>query len=271
MSWAVRRRILYLSGIAIFFTVLIGLPLAYTYLTIPPTCVDNEMNQTETAIDRGGPCPLVDVNRLAPSSVLWTRSFKIRDGSFSATSYIQNPNDNAGIGNISYVFSLYDSQNILVAERRGQTYVMPGGITPVYESDIDTGHRIAVRAFFRFSSRGQWLHYVDTSNAVIVSDRELTNATEVPRLEARVTNTDTTARTDLTFVATVFDTAGNAFASSATKLARLEAGDSQEIVFTWPDPFTLQVGRIDIIPVSTPRKAWQAPCEIVNEQVRCAQ
>lgn len=258
MSWAVRRRILYITGIVLFLVIVIGLPLAYKFSTIAPTCSDGEVNQGETAPDRGGPCALVDTNRLAPSSVIWTRAFKVRDGSFSVASYIQNPNDHAGIEKISYIFSLYDAQNILVAERTGETVVMPGGITPVYEPAIDTGHRVAVHAFFEFTSRPEWKHYEDTAKAIRVTDRALTDAATVPRLEATATNTDVSPRTNVTFVGVVFDTAGNAFASSATHIDRIEPGQPLQIVFTWPDPFALQVGRVDIIPISTPKPAWTA-------------
>lgn len=256
MSWAMRRRILYATGVFLFFFVLLGVPLAYYYFSIPPSCTDGQINQGETGPDMGGPCPLADTTRLAPSSVIWTRSFKVRDGSFSATSYIQNPNDRAGIEKIDYLFSLYDSQNILVAERRGSTFVMPGGITPVFEPDIDTGNRIAVRAYFQFTSQPIWKQYSDMSKVISVSDRKLLDETTVPRLEATALNSDITPRTDVSFVAVIFDTAGNAFATSATHLDRIEAGESKQIVFTWPNPFALQVGRIDIIPTVAPKAAW---------------
>src|SRR4051812_12046883 len=116
MSWAMRRRILYAVGVFLFLCIVIGGPVAYHYLSEPATCSDGIQNQNETAPDRGGPCPLADENLLAPSSVMWTRAFKVRDGSYSATSYIQNPNDHAGVAQINYIFSLYDSQNVLVAE-----------------------------------------------------------------------------------------------------------------------------------------------------------
>jgi hypothetical protein len=256
MSWAMRRRILYALGVFLFFATIIGVPVFYKLSTVPANCSDGITNHGETAPDRGGPCALSDTSRLAPSSVLWTRSFKVRNGSYSATSYIQNPNDNAGVAQISYKFSLYDTQNILVAERTGSTYVMPGGITPVYEADIDTGNREVQRAFFQFTSPAIWQHYVDTSRAITISDRSLTGERTVPRLEARATNTDVRPRRDVTFVAVVFDTAGNAIVSSATHIEKLDASASQTIVFTWPNPFTLQVGRVDIVPVSAPRPAW---------------
>lgn len=270
MSWAMRRRIMYLAGVAAFFIIVFGLPIAYRLLSVPPTCVDGEQNQNETSPDRGGPCPLVDTSKLSPSSVLWSRPFKIREGSYSATSYIQNPNEHAGVTNISYLFRLYDSTNLLVAERTGETFVMPGGVTPVYEPDIDTGQRGVTRAFFQFTSQAQWLNLTDLSKDIQVSDRVVSNETSVPRLEAKVQNTSVSTMRDIAFVATVFDTAGNAFASSATKIDRLEAGETRDVVFTWPNPFTLQVGRVDILPVLAPKTSWKAPCAVENGQVTCS-
>jgi len=269
MSWAMRRRVLYAVGVFLFFLIVGGGPVVYHFVSIAPTCTDGQVNQGESAPDMGGPCPLADVNTLAPSSVVWTRSFKIRDGSYSATAYVENPNDEAGIPEIHYTFSLYDSQDVLVAERRGTTYIMPGGITPVYEPDIDTGNRNASHAFFQFTSPAQWLHLEDSSKAITVTDRQLSGETTEPRLEASATNTDVSARTDVTFVAVIFDTAGNAFASSATHIDRMEPGQAVKIVFTWPNPFTLQVGRTDIIPISAPKRAWSAPCQFVNNKVQC--
>jgi hypothetical protein len=214
---------------------------------------------------------MADVNTLAPSSVQWARAFKVRDASYSAAAYIENPNDHAGFGLRPYKLSLYDSQNILVAEKSGYAYAMPGGITPVYISDIDTGNRIATHAYFEFTAPALWLQLADTSSAVKVTNRQISDVTSVPRIEATVTNTDVTPRTDVTFVTVVFDTAGNAFAASATHMDRLEAGASQQIVFTWSDPFALQIGRVDIIPVTLPKKAWSAPCVVSNtNQVVCS-
>ena len=251
-----RRRVLYIVGLALFFGTLIGVPLAYKYFTVPPTCSDGKQNQGETAPDRGGQCPRVDANTLAPSSILWARAFRVRDGSYTATSYIENPNDHAGVLHAPYIFRLYDQDNVLIAERAGETYVMPGGITPVLESAIGTGHRIVAHTFFQFTRPLTWEHYDDASVAITVNDRSLESADTSPRLEARADNTSVKNYLNVSFVAVIFDTAGNAFAVSATRLDRLEAGQSAPIVFAWPQPFAMQAGRIDIIPLLPPVPAW---------------
>lgn len=252
MPWAVRRRVIYLIGVFVFFAIVVGGPIAYTLLTVPPTCTDGIQNQGETAIDRGGPCPLLDPNQLQPSAVLWSRAFSVRDGSYNAASYIENPNDGAGVSSVGYVFKLYDSDNVLVAERIGSTFIMPGRVTPVFEGAIDTGNRKVARAFFALTAEPAWQQMRDAAKVIAVSDVAASNIATVPRVSATVRNTDVSPLFDISFVATVFDTAGNAYASSATHLDRLAAGETQQIVFTWPDPFPSLVGRIDVIPRVAP-------------------
>ena len=257
MSWAARRRLLYIVGVILFFGVVLGVPIAYSILTVPPTCNDGVQNQDETAPDRGGVCPLADERSLSAVSPMWARSFRIRDGSYTAATYIQNTNEVAGAQDVGYRFKLYDSDNILITEREGSTYIMPGGITPVVETAIDTGNRIATHTFFEFTDRRIWKHYTNSAKVVSIYDRQLTNTDSVPREEAQVKNTSVSVLLNVGFVAVVFDTNGNAIAASKTELDRIEPNTSRPIVFTWPAPFLSLVGRVDIIPLLPPKAAWQ--------------
>lgn len=252
MSWATRRRAGYGFSVFMFFLILIGTPIAYWYVNIEPTCTDGKQNQGETSPDHGGPCPLLDAYALSPAPVLWARSFPVRDGSFNSVAYIQNSNNSAGVRKINYRFALYDTDNVLVAEREGSTFIMPGAITPVLESRIPTGNRVAVRTYFIFTSDPVWERMVDRSRIVVVNDKKISDTTVSPVLTATAANTSVVDMTDVLFIATIFDQAGNAFATSQTKIPKLRAGEKQSITFTWPEPFTVTVGRIDIIPVVEP-------------------
>ena len=251
MSWASRRRTVYSLGVFFFFAVVIGVPTAIL-LYEPSTCFDRKQNQEETATDKGGPCLLLDERTLSPHAVLWSRAFLVRGGLYSATAYIENPNREAGVRAVGYRFGLYDERNILVAERVGKTYVMPGGITPVFEGAINTGNRIVARTYFEFTSPLVWERMVNTASVLTIGNKNVTNTTAVPRLTAEVENTSVAVVPNASFVAVVFDTAGNAFAASGTTLPRLEGGERGEFVFTWPDPYPRAVGRIDILPLLQP-------------------
>ena len=251
MPWAVRRRVFYISGILIFFGVTVGIPLII-FSQHTPTCTDGIQNQGETDVDKGGPCPLLDERMLAPEGILWARSFRVRDGSYNAAAYIQNSNQGAGILPVNYRFRLYDAANVLVAEREGKTFVMPSGVTPVFEPHIQTGNRIVTHTFFEFTGPVIWARAANAAAAVDVSNREVKSIDTVPHIAAKVENTSVSAMLNLSLVVVVFDTAGNAFAASKTLIQRLSGSEKLPIVFTWPDPFTLAVGRIDIIPVLPP-------------------
>jgi hypothetical protein len=252
MPWAVRRRIIYLLGVFAFFVVTIGGPIFYKLSTVPPTCTDGIQNQGEVSPDRGGPCPLLDAAYLQPSAVLWARTFPVRDGSYNAAAYIENPNEGAGVRDVGYRFKIYDAENVLVAERIGSTYVMPGRITPVFVAGLDTGNRKATHAFFAFTDAPVWEQMKDAASVLDVTQITSSDVAASPRVSAEVRNRSVRIIFDVDLVATVFDTAGNAYASSATHIARLAPDESQQVVFTWPDPFPSAVGRIDVIPRVAP-------------------
>lgn len=253
MSWASRRQTTYIFGVVLFFGAIVAVPLAYWYFSIQETCFDQIQNQGETAVDKGGPCKLLDERTLTPQAILWTRAFQVRDGSYSVVAYVENPNENAGVALAPYRFKLYDDRNILVAEREGSTFIMPGAITPVYQGAIDTGNRTVARAFLEFTAPLVWERLYDTTRVVVVSAKNMETPGIAPRLTANVQNTGVSDLRDVEFVATIFDTAGNAFASSATVVPLFENGERREIVFTWPDPFIYLPGRTDVVPVLAPR------------------
>lgn len=251
MSWASQRRATYLIGIIAFLVIVVGIPLAkFSYR--PPTCTDGIQNQGETSPDKGGPCQMLDERSLSPASVLWSRSFTVRDGLYSSVAYIDNENAKAGVRLTHYRFGLYDEKNVLIAERAGAMFVMPASITPVYEMNINTGNRAVAHTYFEFSEPLVWERLKNEAAAIAVDNRQMTGVDSSPRLTADVANTSVAPVSSMSFVAVIFDPSGNARASSQTALARLNAGEKQQIIFTWPDRFIWPVGRIDIFPLVPP-------------------
>lgn len=264
MSWASRRRTTYLSGVFIFFALLVGIPVAHYFLSIKPTCFDGKQNQGETAVDEGGPCLKLNPAALSPSATLWARSFKVRGGSYTAVAYVENPNPNAGVAQAQYHFGLYDSQNVLIAERNGTTFILPGGITPVLETGIDTGNRVAVHTCFQLNSDTclqnannplTWDRMTSPASNIRVSNNQVSDTDTMPRITARVENVGFAPMSNISFVAVAFDPYGNAIAASGTALPDLPPSSPQQITFTWPQPFPGSVGRVDIIPLLPPVEA----------------
>ena len=265
MSWASRRRSAYTLGTILFFAVLIGGPILYWYVRIPETCSDGIKNGDETLTDKGGSCPLLDEHLLSPHAILWTREFSVRlpapagqaggqagDGTYNVIAYVENPNKDAGVMQAPYRFKLYDARNVLVAEREGVGFIMPGTITPVFEGAIDTGNRKVARAYLEFTAPLVWERVYDATLPIAVESKTISDVSAEPRLMVTVKNTSVADLRNAQFVASIFDTAGNAFAGSSTVIPLLSNGERKEIVFTWPDPFVYVPGRIDVLPVLKP-------------------
>ena len=257
MSWASRRRLLIILGFLFLFGAATLIPLAL-WLHEPATCFDGVQNQGETAPDRSGPCALLDERTLVPHAIQWARAFSVRDGTWSAVAYIENPNDGAGVLAASYRFKLYDDKNVLVAEREGSSYIMPGAVTPIYEGGFDTGNRVVARTYFEFSAPLVWERVVDTAEAITVNGKSLLDVQTAPRVIAIAENTAVTDARDMHFVAVVFDMAGNALGASRTLVPFLPREGKENLVFTWPESFTMPVGRVDVLPLREPLPALGA-------------
>lgn len=252
MSWASRRKAVYTLTTFLFFALLIGVPLFFWYVSLPETCTDGIQNGNETAIDKGGPCPILDERLLSPHAILWAREFSVRDGTYNVIAYLENPNEGAGVAEAPYRIRLYDARNVLVAEREGSAYLMPGTVTPIFEGAIDTGNRSVSRAYLEFTAPLTWVRMTDVTLPIEIESKEVVDAGTAPRLVAKVRNSSVSDLHDIQFVATIFDTAGNAFAGSATLVPVLHEGERKEIVFTWPDRFMYVPGRIDVLPSASP-------------------
>lgn len=251
MSWASRRRSFYLLGFIVFLLVAVVVPLTVRFYK-PPSCSDGTQNQGETAPDKGGPCILLDERTLAPASVLWARSFEVRPGSYSAVAYIENSNKNAGVRSVGYRFGLYDSQNLLVAERTGTTFIMPNSITPVFEANMDVGNRTVAHTYLEFTEPRVWERMKNPATAITITNREVASDSRSARATAMVENTSISPISDAAFVVVVFDPSGTAHAASMTSVGRLLPDAKQQIIFTWPDPFRARVGRVDMLALMSP-------------------
>lgn len=247
MSWAGKRQAAYISGVIIFIFVVIGIPV-FLWLYEKPNCFDGIQNQDELGVDIGGPCNLLHESQVQEAVVLWARSFEVLPGVYSTVSYIDNPNFDAGVKNVRYWFKLFDAQNILVAERRGNTFLSPNGLTPVFEGGITTSERVPTRVFFEFIEELKWEFVENPVKGLSIGNRELQREDSSPVLKAVVENKSFEDILDTEITVTLFDSNGNAVGASRTVIDVLKKQSSETIVFTWPQPFGTPISKIEIIP-----------------------
>lgn len=247
MSWASRRRTAYM-GIIAFAALIILAPLFFTIFNKEPTCFDGKQNGDEKGIDCDGLCKRTCDARISNPTILWSRAFKVSDGVYNAVAYIENPNFDSGASNIPYTFKLFDDKNILIAERKGSTFISPNNITPIFETAIFTGKRTPSKTFFEFNKTPEWYKIDDANSSLSVSDIKLAGEESSPRIDAVLSNSSIYDARDIEVVAIVFDSKNNAIAASSTFIDRLSGRTSQNIVFTWPEKFDSASSGIKIIP-----------------------
>jgi len=248
MTWASRRRLLYGLAVLFVFLSIFGYTL-FLKLYRPPSCVDGVQNQKEIGIDCEGPCSAVCPEHVQEPLVLWTRTFKASSGVFNAVAYIENPNGVFGNQQAAYLFKLYDDAGGLVKEIRGSTYILPNEKFVVFADHINTGARIPTHASFQFQQFSPWT-VVDTSNKPVIFVRAPTvlNADTSPRLTAILQNGTLLNIPNVDVAAVLYDENKNAIAASATHVDELPKDVSYDLTFTWPDPLSADVARIEIIP-----------------------
>lgn len=236
-AWSVQRQISYFLLVLIFFA---GVGAALFVLTRPdPSCADGKRNQDETGIDCGGACEAVCRNEIFPLRVLWSRVMKVGADSYDSITLVENPNLNLAVDKLPYSIDFVDKNNLLITAKRGETFANPRESFIVFERlfKADVGEQIPVRATFNFL--GEKLPWRRST----IEKPELDFASEVfvnlprPTLRATVINRSLKDLANLEIKVVLFDEKENTLAGSATVIDTLGRGTSQDIVFTWPEPF----------------------------------
>lgn len=245
LSWQAKRKIIYLS----FFFLFAGLIftfVSFKYFYKKPTCFDGLRNQGEIGIDCGGPCPTLCSDERVPPTILWIRVFKVREGEYSVVSKMENRSLSFA-GMLKYHLKLYDSQNVLVAERTGDFYIPPKRAIVFFESGLMSGDREAGRAVLEFTEDPRWFKTNDMEPNLKVVDSQYDFESSKPYFTAKVENKSLWPIEKILFNIIVYDKNGNAVGASRTFLDRIGAESQEDIIFTWPTPFVEKGTRFEIL------------------------
>ena len=247
MSWASRRRALYLLGLIVALAIIIGVP-TYFFFHEEPTCTDGIQNGLEDGVDCGGECTVICSFSAADAITQWSRLFNIVPGVYSALALIENPNATVGAVDVPYSFKLRAADNVLVYEKKGVVSLPPKSTIPLFEPGLQTGARVPTRVEFILGSP-VWVRQEPTTRDISVRSQKVENATSSPVVSAIVRNDTTSPVGAFAAVAILYDVDGNAMQASRTIIDGLDARAETRVVFTWPQPLAGPVARIDVVPV----------------------
>lgn len=252
MNWSSHKQLIFGSGFILIVLILIGVPVYFTFFNKPPTCSDGKRNQNETGIDCGGICQRACVQDVvAEPTIMWARIFKTSGGMYNAVAYLQNPNINYIARPVQYSFSVYDKDNVLITLKDGYANVPPTKTFPIFEQGINVGERIPAKVLFKFNEPLVWGKYESLKPELGVSEPVVSQASSTPRIDARVINNTLQRFTNTEVIVIVYGANDNAIASSRTFVPAIESRSEVPVVFTWPEPFSESVTKVEIIPKLT--------------------
>ncbi|MEK7574742.1 MAG: hypothetical protein AAB511_00745 [Patescibacteria group bacterium] len=246
VSWSTKRQFIYVSIVLSVFIIFLALP-TFFIVYKAPSCTDGKQNQNELGTDCGGPCSVLCRASALDLIVHWQRAFKVKDGIYNVLAYVENPNLDSGVNSISYIFKLYDKDNVLIYERRGQTFVPPKKIFGIFESNIITGTRVPATVFFEFSQPPVWTKEYRKDGPIAITGQVLSGQDSMPRLSAILENRSFEPMYNTEVVAVIYGPDGNAVGASRTIVDSVEKGASTNLTFTWPEPFSGLATRIELL------------------------
>ncbi len=251
MSWALRRQIVYIFLLVVFFSAA-GYLIVSPRLQKVPTCVDNKQNGDETGMDCGGSCARACISQVDELAVLWARAFRVIPGRYNAVAYVENHNKNAAINKIKYRFRFADANNIYIGKREGVALIPPAGKIAIFEPAINIGNSVPIYTTFEFTESPVWVQVPEekiSQSKILISDIRLKNETVSPRLTLTIKNNSFSPANGINVVALLFDANRNAISASRTYIDILKEEEEKDLDFTWPEPFSGTVLVKEIIPV----------------------
>jgi len=201
-----------------------------------PTCFDGKQNQEETGIDCGGACAEC-IGEIKDLIVGWSKVIKLENENYEVAGMVENPNLFLGIKSLKYTFRLYDSNNILVAVKDGETFVNPGDRFALLETNINVGRRVPERAYLEFEEFPQWINIKPETSSLVILKKYFVNE-PFPRLTVEVGNKEFNPVDDISASVALYDNDGGVIGVSSTRINSVAGNSSRSVVFTWPKPFS---------------------------------
>lgn len=251
-TWSRRRKTSYALFVLALFVIFVGIP-AFKAFYVKPTCTDGIQNQNEQGVDCGGSCAVICSTSFIPAKTLWTRADKTADGFYNLGAYIVNRNTDAAVTKAPYIFKVYDTEGILIGERRGSVTIAPYRNVLAFEAAFPTGKKIPSRVTFEWLGELAWKEAEDTGLGLVIRNRNFTQDSTGPRIDAEIVNSTLYRIDDIELYVIMYDEKGNTLGFSKTVIDEIPRGGMYPAAFTWAFPRSSAVTTIEIIPIAPPR------------------
>ena len=261
ISWRSRQQFKYFLFLIILALVGAGIG-AYFFLNRPGSCFDGVQNNGELGVDCGGSCARLCPFEVSEVITHWVRVFPARvsggESVYDAAAFLENPNFDAEVKNVSYTFTLYDAKNVLSGTRKGSTFLAPGDRFVLYENGIPAGSgtHAPQRALLEIENL-RWERVLKSTESDMPARDELVTdgarfesapAGSAPKVFATITNRSLRDVRDIEVVAVLSGVDDNVIDASKTTISRLGAGESKTVTLLLSLTLREIPARIEVFP-----------------------
>lgn len=247
MNWSTRRKILYGSSF-LLIAIAVILFVFRTTLFPTPTCSDGAKNGFELDVDCGGDCVLKCTSEVIPLSVVWTRALQTKPNTYDLVALIANKNIDNAPREVTYTFTAYDAEGNFLLTKTGKTAIPVEGEIPVVIQNVPS-YSIPTKLVLTLSPAS---HFATREKSTMPSVKVVSSVYEpgeISRVYTTIENTTLRMISALPVRVVLYDQNQNAIAAGETVIQRLNAEETKNLVYTWPQPLPETVARIRVYPV----------------------
>lgn len=244
MTWATKRKAMYITGISLVF---IGVIVFFAWPRVASTCSDGLQGEDETGVDCGGVCARVCASDVKELRVRWTRVFEISTGKMLIVSYIENPNQEFALLDMPYSIDVYNNSGLLDTIN-GIIAVGPNSSTAV--TNIYITPDTSIRPTFSWASDVyEWRRVNEKVNSdnVKVLYKDMSDEDMFPYLQVGLQNETPKLLESLNVIALVYDFEGNVIRAGSMMVDSLKVNETTKVAFSWKKPIEEKIKNIEII------------------------
>jgi len=217
------------------------------FLKPAPSCFNHVQDQGEEGIDCGGPCAKVCIPaNLKPVEISGQpQILRPTPSGISVFAKIQNPNSDYGAKSFSYAFRFYDSQDNLIQEVRGESFVYAAEIKYLAEFNLSfSGFKQAQRAELIIENPA-WVSgsVFRLPQAALQGVQTSKSDTGMLQVNGRFINNDSVIFSNVAVVALFYNQVGQPVGISKNEVDNVSPGESQTFSVIHPAIPNVDVSR----------------------------
>lgn len=223
-----------------------------TYLRTPPTCNDGIQNQDEEGIDCGGSVCVAACQVELVGEALQSQEvvfIPVGNNHYDVLGKLYNPNDTLGASTFRYTFILKGANGEVVAERSGESYILPQEGKNLIEVNLES--TVAPRTVELTTSDITWERFsgYQEKPSIPIYQKRYTVLPPGPvfsEVFGLLSNESPYDFRSIIVKVILRDAMGKPLAINKTRQDNIRAGEKRDFTLVFPIPFLGSVEKVDM-------------------------